>query len=41
MVTTSPSLSTADPTLTPLTKVPLTLWASRISVPSGVWVRNA
>ena len=36
MVTTSPSLSTADPTLTPLTKVPLTLWASRISVPSGV-----
>ncbi len=41
MVTTSPSVSTADPTRTPLTKVPLTLWASRISVPSGVWVKNA
>ena len=41
MVTTSPSVSTADPTRTPLTNVPLTLWASRISVPSRVWVKNA
>ncbi len=41
MVTTSPSLKTAEPTRTPLTKVPLTLCASRISVPNGVRVRNA
>ncbi len=41
MVTTSPSVSTADPTRTPLTNVPLTLCASRISVPSGDSIRNA
>jgi hypothetical protein len=41
MVTTSPSVSTAEPTRTPLTKVPFTLCASRISVPSGVWIKKA
>ena len=35
MVTTSPSVKIADPTLMPLTNVPLML-RSRISVPSGV-----
>jgi hypothetical protein len=41
IVTTSPSASTAEPTRIPLTKVPLMLWASRISVPTGVAIKNA
>ena len=41
IVTTSPSVSRADPTRIPLTNVPLMLFASRISVPSGVGTRYA
>ena len=41
IVTTSPSVSTADPTRIPLTNVPLMLCASRISVPIGVGARYA
>ena len=41
MVTTSPSLKTADPTRIPLTKVPLMLCASRISVPTAAGVKYA
>ncbi|CAG7187265.1 hypothetical protein PICSAR235_02954 [Mycobacterium avium subsp. paratuberculosis] len=41
MVTTSPSRSTAESTRTPLTKVPLMLRLSWISVPAGVGIRVA
>nr|VTP04369.1 hypothetical protein BIN_B_04426 [Mycobacterium kansasii] len=41
IVTTSPSCSSADSTRTPLTKVPLMLRLSRISVPPGVGTRVA
>ncbi|CKP69444.1 Uncharacterised protein [Mycobacterium tuberculosis] len=41
MVTTSPSCSSAASTRAPLTKVPLMLRLSRISVPPGVGTRVA
>lgn len=41
IVTTSPSVSRACAIRTPLTNVPLMLFASRISMPAGVGSRNA